>query len=99
MDQDVKGLLEDLGFGMEMHVKSDSSAANRINARRGAGRTRCIEVRELWVRGQLAKGELKIVKMNGEENAADGSAKHVDRQRRSSTWRQAAWCGGVADMS
>ena len=28
----------------------------------------------------MAKGELKIVKVKGEENVADGLTKHVDRQ-------------------
>ena len=29
----------------------------------------------------MAKGELSIVKVKGEENVADGLAKHVDRQK------------------
>ena len=29
----------------------------------------------------MAKGELKIVKVKGEENVTDGLTKHVDRQK------------------
>ncbi len=58
-----------------MQVNTDSSAA-----RKGAGRVRHIEVRELWVRDRVAKGELKIVKVKGEDNEADGLTKHVDKQ-------------------
>ena len=77
----MKGLMEDLGVGVEAQVNTDSSAAKNITARRGAGRVRHIEVRELWVQDRVAKGELKIVKVKGEENVADGLTKHVDRQK------------------
>ncbi len=30
---------------------------------------------------RVPKGELKIVKVKGEENVADGLTKHVDRQK------------------
>ena len=72
----MKVLMEDLGVGVEVQVNTDSSAAKSITARRGAGRVRHIEVRELWVQDRVAKGELKIVKVKGEENVAD-----VDRQK------------------
>ena len=42
---------------------------------------RHIEVRELWIQDRVAKGELKIVKVKGEESVADGLTKHVDRQK------------------
>ena len=47
----------------------------------------------------MAKGELKIVKVKGEENVADGLTKHVDRQKMEQYMEHAAWCGGVVDMS
>ena len=62
-------------------MNTDSSAAKSITARRGAGRVRRTEVRELWVQDRVAKGELKIVKVKGEESVADGLTKHVDRQK------------------
>ncbi len=42
---------------------------------------RHIEVRELWIQDRVAKGELKIVKVKGEENVAGGLMKQVDRQK------------------
>ena len=62
-------------------MNTDSSAATSITARTGAGRVRHIEVRELWVQDRVAKGELKIVKVKGEDNVADGLTKHVDKQK------------------
>ena len=65
---------------MEVQVNTDSSAAKSMTARKGAGRVRHIEVKELWVQDRVAKGELKIVKVKGEEQVADGLTKHVDKQ-------------------
>ncbi len=72
--------MEDLGVEVEVQGNSDSSAATRIAARRGAGRVRHIEVRELWAQDRVAKGVLKIVKMK-RENVADGLTKHMGRQK------------------
>ncbi len=77
----MKGLMEDLGVEVEVQVNTDSSAAKSMTARKGAGRVRHIEVRELWVQDRVAKGELMIVKLRGEDNVADGLTKHVDKQK------------------
>ncbi len=76
----TKGLLSDLGVEVKV-VNTDSRAAKRVASRRGAGRVRHIEVQELSVQDRVAKGELSIVKVKGEENVADGLTKHVDRQK------------------
>ncbi len=62
-------------------MNTDPSAAKSIMARRGAGRARHIEARELWVQDRVAKGEPRIVKARGEDNVADGLTKHVDKQK------------------
>ncbi len=77
----MKSLMDDSGMGVEVQVNTDSSAAKSVTARRGAGRVRRIEVRELWAQDQVAEGELKVVKLKGEEKVADGLTKHVDRQK------------------
>ena len=77
----MKGLMEDLGIEVGVQVNTDSSAAKSIASRRGAGRVRHIEVRELWVQDRVARGELTIVKVKGEHNVADGLTKHVDRTK------------------
>ncbi len=51
----MKGLLEDLGVGAGVQVNTDSCAAKSILARRGAGRVRYIEVRDLLVQDRVAK--------------------------------------------
>ncbi len=77
----MKGLLDDVGIKMEVQVNTALSAAKSVASRRGAGRARRIEVRELWAQDRVAKGELSMVKVKGEENMADGLTKHVDRQK------------------
>ncbi len=77
----MKGLTEDLGVGVRMHVNTDSSAAKSSASRRGVGCVRHIELRELWVQGRVAQGELVIVKVKWEHNVADGLTKHVERHK------------------
>ena len=77
----MKGLMEVLGVEVEVQLNTDSSAAKSITSRKGAGRARHIEVRELRVQDRVAKGELKIVKVRGEDNVADGLTKHVDKPK------------------
>ncbi len=50
-----------------------------IVSRRGAGRVRHVEIQELLVQDRVAKGEFSVVKVKGDENAADGLTKHVYR--------------------
>jgi hypothetical protein len=63
----MNGLLDDAGVKVKVKVQAntDSSAAKSIASRRGAGRMRHIEVRELWVQDREATAELSIVKVNG----------------------------------
>ncbi len=42
---------------------------------------RLIEARELWFQDRVAKEELFIKKVKGEENVADGLTKHVERAK------------------
>ncbi len=76
-----KGLMADLGLEMKVQINTDSSTGKSIAPRRGAGRVRHIEVRELWVQHRVAKGELEIKKVRGEENVADGLTKHAERAK------------------
>ena len=75
----VRNLLGDLGASVKVKVNVDSSAAKSITYRKGAGRIRHIEVRELWVQEKVKRGELVVMKVKGEDNVADGLTKHVDK--------------------
>ena len=77
----MKGLLEDMGIEVGIQVNTDSSVAKTIAMRKGAGRVRHIEVRELLVQDRVAKGELQIFNVKGEFNVADGLTKHLERHK------------------
>ncbi len=66
---------------IEVQVNTDSSAARSISSRKGVGRVRRVEVRELWVQEKVRRGELSIIKVRWEDNVADGLTKHVDRSK------------------
>ncbi len=51
----MKGLLDDMGIKVKVLVNTDSSEAKSIASRRGAGRARRDEARELRVRGRWRK--------------------------------------------
>ncbi len=73
----IKSVCKD--WGLEVQVKTDSSAAGSISSRRGAGRVRNVEARELWVQERFRRGGLSIIKVGGEDNVANGLTKHVER--------------------
>ena len=61
----------------EMILGTDSSAAKSFVARRGLGKMRHIEVRDLWLQEEVRKGGVKVVKVDGEENPADLMTKYL----------------------
>ena len=77
----IKSLFRDLGLEMEVQVNTGSSAARTISSRRGAGRIRRVEARELWAQELARRGEVPTIKVKGEDNVADGMTKHVDRSK------------------
>ena len=60
---------------------TDSSAAKGMALRRGLGKVRHIELCELWLQEQAAKGRVKIVKVTGDENISDSLTKAAVRER------------------
>ena len=73
----AKGLLSlawELGFeGLTNRVQlgTDSSAAKSFVSRRGLGRMRHLQIRDLWLQKEVADGFLDVFKVAGTENPAD----------------------------
>ena len=57
------------GSGLVLHT--DSEAAKSFVSRRGLGRMRHIEVRELWLQEEIRLGKVVVKKVLGTENPAD----------------------------
>ena len=73
----AKGLVSlarELGFvGVSTTVKlgTDSSAAKSFVSRRGLGRMRHLDIRDLWLQKEVADGLVEVVKLPGVQNPAD----------------------------
>ena len=61
---------------VEVRVSTDSSAAKSYASRRGAGRVRHVEVKQLWLQQAVAEGRFKLLKVDGAQNPADTLTKY-----------------------
>ena len=76
----LRNLISELGRRCKVRLSTDSSAAKSFVARRGLGRMRHIEVRDLWLQQEVAKGLVEVRKIPGETNPADLMTKHLLRE-------------------
>ena len=74
-------MLSDINISVNIVVCTDSSAAKGIASRRGLGKVRHIELSELWLQDQVARGRISIVKIAGEDNFSDSLTKHASADR------------------
>ena len=74
---------QELGFktmGGKIVLGTDSSAAKNFVSRRGLGKMRHIEVRDLWLQREVMKGQVKVVKIPGDDNPADLMTKFLNAE-------------------
>jgi hypothetical protein len=70
----LRSLAQELGFrdlSNVVHLGTDSSAAKSFVCRRGLGRMRHLEIRDLWLQKEVIDGKLEISKIKGDENPSD----------------------------
>ena len=67
----LKSIAQDTGMKITIIVEIDASAANGIMERRGLGKTRHIDVQDLWMQEKVRNGEVTVLKIPGEMNTAD----------------------------
>ena len=60
-------------------VLTDSAAAKSFVSRRGLGKMRHIELRELWLQKEVGEGKVIVSKMPGAQNPADAMTKFLGR--------------------
>jgi len=75
----IRSMLADLGIAAGIQLMVDASAAKGISMRRGLGKVRQLEVRQLWLQDKVAKGEIDVVKVHTSVNLADALTKYVDQ--------------------
>ena len=73
----AKGLLtlaKEMGLeelSVIVHLGTDSNAAKSFVNRRGLGKMRHIEIRDLWLQKEIREGKVEVHKVLGTENPAD----------------------------
>ena len=70
-----------MGIKYDVVVYTDSSAAKGISSRRGLGKVRHIELNQLWLQDQVARGRVTVRKIRGEDNISDSLTKHSSTER------------------
>ena len=58
-------------------ISTDSSSAKSFASRRGLGRMRHIEVKELWLQEAVCHGRIQLKKVDGTANPADLFTKYL----------------------
>ena len=59
----TKQIWDVIGFlGLPLVVKTDSTAAKGIAGRKGVGRVKHLDLRDLWVQDLVARGDLRVEK-------------------------------------
>ena len=73
----AKGLLtlaKEMGFedlSVVVHLGTDSNAAKSFASRRGSGKMRHLEIRDLWLQKEVRDGKVEVSKIRGDKNPAD----------------------------
>ena len=70
---------KDLGLQLTPLLKSDSSAAQGILSRRGSGKVKHLETKQLWLQDKVRTGKLSIQKVSRQMNPADVLTHHCSR--------------------
>ena len=86
----LQSLAEDLGSQLGVRIMIDASATLSIVRRQGLGKLRHVNTRYLWIQQKVAEGEVKVMKIDGVNNLANGLTKHVS----AAMMRQ--FCDGIA---
>ena len=77
----IAGMLKDIGLNLAINLHTDSSAAKGIASRRGLGKVRHIELCELWLQDQVARGKIIVHKISGADNFSDSLTKSATSER------------------
>ena len=74
-------MAKDMKQDLKLVIETDSSSAKAMGSRRGLGKVRHIELCELWLQDQVARGRIIVNKIRGDDNFSDSLTKHssIDR--------------------
>ena len=75
----------EFGYIMKTTIHGDSSAVKYILARRGCGKVKHLEVKQLWLQEQVRSGKVQFQKISRKNNPSDALTHHYTRRKQSST--------------
>ena len=64
----------------ELQLHTDSSAAKSFVSRKGLGKMKHLEIRDLWLQREVALGKVKVNKVDGLKNPADLMTKYLRKE-------------------
>ena len=70
----LRSLAQELGINVKgglINLRTDSSAAKSFVSRRGFGKMKHLEIRDLWLQKEVGDGKVVVQKVLGTENSAD----------------------------
>ena len=73
----VQSIMMELDMPVQLGLLTDSSSAKAVTLRRGPGRMRHIEIRQLWLQEECRQHRLTIERVSTRENDADMFTKAV----------------------
>ena len=76
----MKSMLVELGLANSddvIELQVDSAAGKSFISRRGLGKMRHVELRDLWIQQEVGEGKVRVVKIDGKANPADVGTKFL----------------------
>ena len=75
----IRELLKEMGVHKELVINCDSSAVKGILSRRGSGKVKHLEVRQLWLQERIGRKEIALEKIPRSQNIGDALTHHWTR--------------------
>ena len=77
----ILNIMQEIGFVITERIQlfTDSSAAKSFVSRKGLGRMKHLEIRDLWLQREVGLGNVLVNKVEGPRNPADLLTKYLKR--------------------
>jgi hypothetical protein len=74
----LQAILEDFGIPVNLHLRSDATAAIGMVKREGLGKVRHLATADLWIQQKVRRGHIKVSKVPGKDNPSDMMTKGLE---------------------
>ena len=77
----MQQIMSEMNMDTIITMLSDSQSAVRTTAKRGPGRMRHLDIKELWLQGEVREGRIRIMYVPGDSNPADILTKQLAHKK------------------